>query len=126
MTTDEISRAAMTGCKPDGMNSAERVLWFELRDVYEQFRQELITRKQGEKYKDDILRQFEMDLSGIKEAERIIRWHADFWKRIEAAGIAYSMAEQRTPEGDDFYRAVYHVSPHGRTNRDALAENGPS
>ena len=89
------------------MNMAEQLLFWKLFDVYRRFRSGDISKSEGERQFRDLSREFEQNSGKLDLAERIIKNHADLWKRIEYAANQYVLSGTRTPEADDFIEAVY-------------------
>ena len=109
MNKDEISKYAYIEELPqESMNSAERCLWYALRDVYRRFKSGNMDKATGDFEKSKALRQFDIDSGKLNMAERIIERDASMWQEIELSANMYHM--HRTLENADaFVSAVYGV-----------------
>lgn len=118
MTTETISKYAYMNEKPEKeMNSAERCLWYALRDVYRRFQAGEITKAKAAADKNIALRQFELDSGTLYEAKKILKHNAAMWTEIELAGNLYRL-DRTLENADAFINAVYGVRPTGPYRRD--------
>ena len=85
----------------------ERALWWQLRDVYAKYRAGTISKDQGEKQKQAAMRVYERDKAQYSSLQRVQQHQAQMWVKIEQAGREYAKSNNRTPEADTFYEAVY-------------------
>ena len=117
MDEDTISKLAYAGQPPDSALPHEWLLWYRLRDIYAQVKTGELTADRGRQAKTTAVNSFRTE----REAwERNIL----FWKRIEAAAIAYAKSEGRTEAGDAFYQAVYGLRPSRHHDNDIPIEKG--
>ena len=94
---------------PDAeMTCPERCLWYDLRELYRQFRDGVLTREQGEKLKAQAIRRYDLDTGARESALRILRQNADMWAEIELAGSVYR-TDRTLEHADAFIAAVYGV-----------------
>lgn len=107
MTVDDIVREAAYGNKPsDGMSCPDRALFYELRDIYRDFRSGRITRDEGERRKKDALYRHTKDTQELDRAKVIVQNHADMWRRIEwAAKVFHDLPNLESAKA--FVEAVY-------------------
>ena len=106
MTIDEISKCAAVGKPSVGMTCPERCLYFELKDLYQEFKAGKIDKETGELRKREAVGRYEKDLEGLMSPKDLYDWHAKFWREIELAGSEYA----RNPSleaADLFFKAVY-------------------
>lgn len=109
MTKEDIAKWAYTGDKPDKpMNSAERCLWYAMRDIYKCFQAGTITKEQGDAEKRKAFKQFDLDVGELLQAKAILARNANMWAEIEIAHIAYNM-DRTFENADAFVQAVYGV-----------------
>ena len=108
MTGEEICKYAASGVMPEGMNCAERSLYWEVKDSYRSFRAGEITKTEGEKQKKDALQRFKVDSDVLTYAKKIVEFNGKMWKEIEIAGSAYRL-EPSIEKADAFIEAVYGV-----------------
>lgn len=99
-TVQELSALAAKGVRPkDGLTYYEWLIWYELRDIYSDWKNKTATeetlkaRKQAAVSRYDSLRRIERTHS--EDMRRV----ADLFKAIEAVGIAYR--KDRTLENAD-------------------------
>lgn len=111
MNIDELSVSAAKGAAPEGMTMPERAVWYPLRDLYADVKAGRLTVDGAKTKKLALSEQYERDNAFLIDAKRAKRYNADLWARIAKAATDYAGSENRTPEGDAFYRAVYGISP---------------
>ena len=85
----------------------ERALWWQLRDVYAKYRAGTITKEVGEQLKQKAILIYEKDRKDYTSMRDIVQHQAEMWGRIESAARDYAKSNNRTPEADAFYEAVY-------------------
>lgn len=87
---------------------ADRLLWYEYRELYQQFRGGLIDQKQAEAEKNRIMQRYDTALAVQEMSDRVFQAQSDLWKRIEPTADRYRL--NRTVENADaFIEAVYSV-----------------
>ena len=85
----------------------ERALWWTLRDIYTKYKAGTITKEVGEQQKQKAMQTYAKDKASWDMTRRIVQHQAEMWSKIESAGRDYAKSENRTPEADNFYSAVY-------------------
>jgi len=109
MTIDAINKHAFMDDPPDTvLTCPERCLYFNLRDLYREFKAGLITKEQGEKKKREAVSQYKKDRDALDFAEKINQNSADMWQRIEGASLRY-IRDRTLENADAFMEAVYNV-----------------
>lgn len=112
---NEISLMAAKGGKLTViLDLPERCLYFALRELYESYRTQRMTAEQCKDGKTEAIRQYEKDRSDAAWYLKLIQTHAKMWNRIEHAGTVYAQSDNRTPEADAFFEAVYGCRPKER------------
>lgn len=100
--------AMQNAAMPDGLSTAEQLLFLKFRLLYQTAAAGSITPEQGRREKIAILDRYRQDCF----SEKCWLHTLGMWKNIEAAGRAYAL--NRTVENaDSFYEAVYEVKPKG-------------
>lgn len=99
-TVQELSSLAAKGVRPqDGLTYYERLLWYELRDIYSDWKNKTSTEEALKARKQDAVSRYDK----LRRIERThsedMRRVADLFKAIEAVGIAYR--KDRTLENAD-------------------------
>ena len=112
MTVEDISKLAYSGDDPLGALWFDRLLWYRLRDIYGSVRRGERSKEDGAKLKEDAVREYVNDLAQFQRNTLL-------WTRIEQAGIRYAKSDGRTPEADEFYKAVYGIMPGGGVSNHA-------
>lgn len=109
MTKEEISKFAYMDKMPEAdMTCPERCLWYELRDIYRQFRSGKLTKEKGDSEKNAAIRRYELETNKAELAKRILKRQADMWTEIELAGNMYGM-DRTLENADALLAAVYGV-----------------
>lgn len=104
---DAISRQAATQRNPpDGLNVAERCLFYSLRDMYDEYKRGTLDAADGAQRKNKALRQYEKDCMDIQKANIYTQHVAEMYKRIEWAAIQYH-DKRDLDTADKFVEAVY-------------------
>lgn len=117
MTIDELSVSAANGTIPDGLTAPERAVWYPLRDLYKAVRDKHMTAVEAKREKSVLAEQYDRDVKTETERDKAMTYNADLWKRIERAATVYAKSDNRTPEADAFYHAVYGIAPGTDKNR---------
>lgn len=115
MDIDTIALIAAKEEHPDAHNlhGPDRLLYYELRDIYRDYNAETLSLQTGEALKRKAVREYDRFIRKLADAEKTEFEHAKFWQRVEAAAVAY--AKQPTVENADaFYEAVYRIPRSGR------------
>lgn len=109
MTIDEIAKLAAQNTVPSKkLPLSETLLWYRLRDLYSKFSAGSINKENATAEKQKIVKQYNRDKNTEETAERYIAYHAELWRNIECASMAYK--ENKTIESaDKFVEAVYGV-----------------
>ena len=99
-TVQELSSLAAKGVRPkDGLTYYEWLLWYELRDIYSDWKNKTSTEEALKARKQDAVSRYDK----LRRIERThsedMRRVADLFKAIEAVGIAYR--KDRTLENAD-------------------------
>ena len=123
MTVDDISKCAAQDVLPLGdLTVAERLLWYELRDIYRGFKSGEVTQDYGQKKKTECLVQFERNNKDAEMTSKIIKANAGMWMRIEQKAREYK--ENKTIENADaFMEAVYGVTFKAALNDEKNADS---
>ena len=102
--------AAMAARNPSveerSLSCPERCFFYAMKELYQAFRENKITKEQGEEMRQAAEKQFNADCAEYAAAKKILLHHSKMWKGIEQAGSAYR--NNRTIENADaFIGAVY-------------------
>lgn len=110
LSVDDISMAANSYANvPDGdVDMPDRVLWWTLRSVYEDFRRGVLAKDAAAQMKRNAVQQHIQDVGKFRMFRDSMNYQAEQWKRIERAAEAYAQSKTgRTPEGDALFTALY-------------------
>ena len=101
MTLDEIQVAAFDFHRiPDSdLPAAECLLWYMLRDIYDRYRNNVITQSEGELEKQKALQRYKENKASMESAEAFLRFNAKMWQVTEQARSKYRL--DRTLENAD-------------------------
>ena len=101
MTLDDIQVAAYNFEQiPDGnLPAAECLLWYMLRDIYDRYRNNIITQETGEAEKQKALQRYQENKAKAETAESFLRFNAKMWQLTEQARSNYRL--NRTLENAD-------------------------
>lgn len=88
--------------------AADKLLWYKLRDIYNEYRIGVITADVGAEKKSAAMLEHDKYVADIVMMTELIDKHAELWKRIEAAGNAYRL-NPSIETADAFLEAVYGV-----------------
>ena len=110
MTLEEIQIAAYDFKRiPDiSLPAYDCLLWYMLRDIYDRYRNHIITQEEGEAEKQKALRKYYDSKSNFDTAAQILRNHANMWRNIESTADAYRL-NPTIENADAFLTAVYGV-----------------
>ena len=110
MTFETIAHcAAGDMMPPEQMTLPEKLLWYQLRDLYRDFRAGTVTREQGEKRKQEATREYDENVYRDELYHKYMLANANIWIRIEEKAKTYR--ENPTIENADaFLNAVYGVT----------------
>lgn len=119
MTLEEIQIAAYDFQRiPDSSLPAhDCLLWYMLRDIYDRYRNHVITHEEGEAEKKQAIRKYHENKSDYDTAAQILRNHAEMWKNIESTADAYRL-HPSIENADAFLAAVYGVGRLKEGDRD--------
>ena len=109
-TIDEIMVAAYNFEQiPDyDLPAADCLLWYMLRDLYDRYKNKIITEQQGKDEKDKILRIYHNNVSDVEMAKKILLHNAEMWKNIEIASDNYR-CNRTLDNADKVLEAIYQV-----------------
>lgn len=106
-TIEDISKYAAKQIMPEEeLSIVEWLLYYRLKDIYNFFTSKKINKHEGEIYKKQALKQYEMDKKFIENAENITQAHQKMWDRIALASIEYNK-NPCVETADLFVKAVY-------------------
>lgn len=117
MTEDELSKAAMTEKSPDSALPYDWLAWYQLRDVYRDFKAGKITKEQGESAKASIFRGRQKEIDRNRMQQDAEQHLAKFWADIHAAANAYAK-DPTIEHADKFFETVYGGVP--RRNKEEI------
>ena len=107
MNHEEIARFASKGRMPEEpLTCPERCYFYEMMEVYRQFKEGTITKHDGEVRKQRALKQLQEDNALFAQGKEILRLQAEMWRKIEASGSLYRK-EPTLEHADAFLEAVY-------------------
>lgn len=110
MKVEDISKYAAQDILPPGdMTVAERLLWYELRDIYHGFKTGTITKEEGQKRKSECLYEFDRNNRDAEMTSKFIKANAGMWMMIEEKAQQYRQ-DKTIANADAFLDAVYGVS----------------
>ena len=106
---DQLEELAMrNAAMPDGLSTAEQLLFLKFRLLYQTAALGSITPEQGRLEKLAILDRYRLDCFD----EKCWQHTRQLWKIIEAAGSAYAL-DRTVENADRFQKAVYGMKPKG-------------
>ena len=100
MNEEEIAVKAYKNEPLESSTPPERLLWYELRDVYAAFRSGQITKDQGSADKTDAVNRFRAYRDTLERATK-------FYQTIEPCGIAYAESNFEQEAGVRFFKVAY-------------------
>lgn len=106
MTIDELSALASKNERPDGAEPQDLLAWYELRDLYREFRAGRISKDQGGREKVRIIFDRQKYAEQIESVRGELQRNASFWKSIEQAATEYNL-NPTIENADKFIKAVY-------------------
>ena len=106
MTIDELSELAAKNERPDGAEPHDLLAWYELRDLYREYRAGRISKDQGGREKVRIIFDRQKYAEQNDTAEKDLQSRAAFWKAIENAATEYNL-NPTIENADKFVKAVY-------------------
>ena len=109
LSIDEIAAAANEYLRipDDNVDMPDRVLWWTLRSLYEDFRRGVLSKEAAQKMKQDAVMQHTRDRAQYAGARELVQHQAEMWMRVENAARDYAKGNGRTPEGDALFEAMY-------------------
>ena len=101
MTLDEIQVAAYDFQRiPDPeLPAADCLFWYMLRDIYDRYRNGLITQAEGEAEKQKAMIKYRVNKGTVESAVAFLRFNAKMWQVTEQARSNYRL--NRTLENAD-------------------------
>lgn len=110
MDIDELSRHAKRGEDPDelDLHGPERLLFFELRELYRQHKKGEIVPQVGAAKKRKAVAEYDRFAMKLADADKVIAYEANFWKRVELSAKEYT-ANPSIETADAFFEAVYRL-----------------
>lgn len=100
LSPDEISAYAAKGEMPkDAMHHIDWVLWYTLRDIYNEFREGTLDKETGAKRKQHAVDLFNQAWEKQCRSDELCYRMAELWKQIEQAATEYR--KSRTVENAD-------------------------
>lgn len=109
LRADQLEELAMrNAAMPDGLSSADQLLFLKFRLLYQTAALGSITPEQGHREKLAILDRYRLDCFD----EKCWRHTRQLWKNIEAVGSAYAL-DRTVENADRFHEAVYGMKPKG-------------
>lgn len=126
MDEDLIFRLAIDETDPDELelDPPDRLLFFELREIYRRFRTGELSKEVCAIKKRLAVDRWDALVRKLADADKVQMEQAKFWQRVEHAATVYAKSENRTPEGDDFYEAVYRLRLSRKHDNDIPVEKG--
>ena len=110
LSVEEVSAAANSyiNIPDDNVDMPDRVLWWTLRSVYEDFRRGVLSKDAAMQMKSAAIQQHIRDVGKFRMFRESLDYQVEQWRRIEQAAEAYAKSETgRTPEGDALFTALY-------------------
>lgn len=106
-TPMEVSEYAAKNEMPEsGMTYIDWLLWYMLRDIYNEFSAGMLTKEQGAERKRQAMSIYEKECEHNARTTALYHHVSELWKSVEAAAAAYR--KDRTLENaDEMMRAVY-------------------
>lgn len=110
MTVETISQYAAQDLLPPGdITLPEKLLWYELRDIYRGFKSGTVTKEEGQIKKNQAIGNYNRNNKDLEHTAKIIKANAGMWMLIEQTARAYK--DNKTIENADaFMEAVYGVT----------------
>ena len=101
MTLDDIQIAAYNFEQvPDSdLPPADCLLWYMLRDIYDRYRNSVISQAEGEREKQKAMQLYRKNKADFEAAKVFLRFNADMWQQTESARSNYRI--NRTLENAD-------------------------
>ena len=99
--TFQWEQAAMRGDDmPDGLCVYEQAAFQAVRYLYKLYHEKAIDREAAGKEKRKIRKALDAEIENAKFQDRLAKYSADMFKRVEAANSAYRLSSNHTPEAD--------------------------
>lgn len=101
MTLEEIQVAAYDFQRiPDpDLPPADCLLWYMLRDIYDRYRNSVISQAEGEQEKQKAMQLYRKNKTDMEAAKVFLRFNAKMWQLTESARSSYRI--NRTLENAD-------------------------
>lgn len=106
-SASEVSALAAKGVMPDkGMTYVSWLLWYMLRDIYNEFSAGTLTKEQGAERKRQAMEIYDRECEYLCRTLETCDRVAKMWRDVEAASTAYR--KERTLENaDEMMRILY-------------------
>lgn len=85
---------------PDGLCIYEQAAFQAVRYLYRLYHEKAIDREAAGKEKLKIRKALDAEIENAKFQDRLAKYRADMFKRVEAANSAYRLSSNHTPEAD--------------------------
>ena len=99
MNFDQISEAAKKGALPKKLSMAEKLCWYEMRDLHWDYRRGTLDREEAKKLKIQYIAELSQNTTKLENGANAHQRLAKMWKDIEAATSAYR--KEKTRENAD-------------------------
>ena len=120
MTLDDIQVASYNFERiPDpDLPPADCLLWYMLRDIYDRYRNNIISQAEGEKEKQKAMQMYRKNKADAEAAQVFLRFNARMWQITEEARSNYRL--DRTLENAD---ALVEVWDGAKARKDVITAN---
>lgn len=106
MTIDELSALAAKNKRPDQAEPHDLLAWYELRELYREYKSGQISKARGETEKARILSERQKFLDRAESVRQDVQNRAAFWKSVEQAATDYNTSPS-LDTADKFLKTVY-------------------
>lgn len=120
MTLEEIQVAAYEFNRiPDpDLPPADCLLWYMLRDIYDRYRNNIISQAEGEAEKQKAMQMYRKNKADTEAAQAFLRYNARMWQLTEEARSNYRL--DRTLENAD---ALIEAWDGAKARKEVITEN---
>lgn len=108
MTFDQISKAARDGTLPKKLTMAEKLCWYEMRDLHWDYRRGALDREDAKKLKVEYIAEFSQNTTKLENGARAHQRLAQMWKDLEVATSAY-MKDKTIEKADKMIEILYGI-----------------
>ena len=106
MELNEIITAAANGVLPDGLNMAEKLLYYQAKELYVGFKNGDISKEQGAKMKQAYIADYRQNMSKLANGLAAQQRWGKFFTAVEGAFILYR--REKTDEAfKHFHNVIY-------------------